>query len=81
MGNGGRLADISLFGFVLLVIGILVAYSSVGMVQQNSFNSDYSTLSDASIILLIGTMVGVVGAALLLSGFLSAKRELRHLYY
>jgi H+/gluconate symporter-like permease len=48
------------------------------MVQQNSFNSDYSTLSDASIILLIGTMVGVV---LVLSGFLSAKRELRHPYY
>ena len=81
MGNGGRLADISLFGFVLLVIGILVAYSSVGMVQQNSFSSDYSTLSDASLILFIGAMVGVVGAALLLSGFLSAKRELRHLYY
>jgi len=81
MGNGAFGGYLSLFGFVLLVIGILVAYSSVGMVQQNSFNSDYSTLSDASIILLIGTMVGVVGAALLLIGFLSAKRELRHPYY
>jgi hypothetical protein len=51
------------------------------MVQQNSFSSDYSTLSNASIILLIGAMVGVAGAALLLIGFLSAKRELRQLYY
>lgn len=51
------------------------------MVQQNSFNSDYSTLSDASIILFIGAMVRVVGAVLLLSGFLSPKRELRHPYY
>ena len=78
MGNGAFGGYLSLFGFVLLVIGILVTYSSAGMVQQNSFNSDYSTLSDASIILLIGTMVGVV---LVLSGFLSAKRELRHPYY
>jgi uncharacterized membrane protein len=81
MGNGAFGGYLSLFGFVLLVIGILVAYSSVGMIQQNSFNSDYSTLSNASIILLIGAMVGVAGAALLLIGFLSAKRELRHPYY
>jgi hypothetical protein len=81
MGNGAFGGYLSLFGFVLLVIGILVAYSSVGMVQQNSFNSDYSTLSDASIILLIGAMVGVAGAALLLIGFLSPKHELRHPYY
>lgn len=81
MGNGAFGGYLSLFGFVLLIIGILVAYSSVGMVQQNSFNSDYSTLSDAAIILLIGAMVGVAGAALLLIGFLSPKRELRHPYY
>jgi len=81
MGNGAFGGYLSLFGFVLLVIGIIVAYSSVGMVQQNSFSSDYSTLSDASLILFIGAMVGVVGAVLLLIGFLSPKRELRHLYY
>jgi hypothetical protein len=76
LGNGAFGGYLSLLGFILIVIGILIAYLSVGMIS-----SDYSALSDSAIVLLIGVMVGVVGIVLLLFSFLSGRRALRHLYY
>jgi cytochrome b subunit of formate dehydrogenase len=64
---------LSFFGFVILVTGLFLCWSSVG--QQDSFGSSYSALSDASITLLIGAFVAVVGGAFLLIGLLSAMRK------
>jgi len=74
MGSGAFNNYLLLFGSVLLVIGIIAAVSSVGML------SDFSALPNASITLLIGALVGLAGIALLLVGFLSSTRKLRSLY-
>lgn len=74
MGDGGFNGYSLFFGFILLVIGILVAASSVGML------SDYSDLSSASITLFVGALVAIAGTALLLMGFLSGKRRPRSFY-
>jgi hypothetical protein len=71
----------SLFGFILIIIGFIVAYASVGMVNQTSFGSDYSALSNSAMMLLLGAMLGVAGVMILLLSFLSGKREIRRLYY
>lgn len=66
---------ISIFGFVLIFIGILVAYLSVNTVQSGDLS-----LSGSSMMLLIGVMAGVVGAVLLLMGFFKPQRR-SYLYY
>ena len=66
---------LSICGFVLLVIGILVAYLSVNMVQSND-----SALAGSSITLLLGALIAVVGATALLIGFFSGKRR-PYIYY
>ncbi len=76
MDNKAASVYLSIFGFVLLVTGILVAYLSVNMVQ-----SDDSALASSSITLLIGALVGVVGVALLLVGFFNTKRRTGYSYY
>ena len=74
MGNGAFNGYLLLFGFILLVIGVLAAASSIGML------SNYSDLSGASIMLFVGALVAVVGTVLVLMSFLSSKRGLRMLY-
>jgi hypothetical protein len=74
LGNGAFNGYLLLFGFILLVIGLLAAASSVGMM------SDYSDLSGASVMLFVGALVALVGTVLLLMSFLSSKRGLRMLY-
>jgi uncharacterized protein HemY len=81
LGNWASGKYLLLFGFILLAAGILVAYSSLGMVQQNYFGSDGSTLSDSSVILLVGVLVGVVGALFFLVGLFSVTSRPRRLYY
>ena len=76
MDNKASNGYLSIFGFVLLFIGILVAYLSINMVQ-----SDDSALTVFSIILLIGAMAGVAGVVLLLIGFFNTKRRTSYLYY
>jgi hypothetical protein len=75
MGNGAFGGYLLLFGLFLLLAGIVIAVSSVGML------SDFSRLSNASMRILIGLFFGLAGIGLLLVGFLSSKRELRKLYY
>ena len=65
MGTAAFRGYLLLIGFVLLIVGIVVAASSVGML------SDYWALSDASLQLLIGGFVAIAGGLLLLVGFLS----------
>jgi len=74
LGNGAFNGYLLLFGFILLVIGVLAAASSIGML------SNYSDLSGASIMLFVGALVAVVGTVLVLMSFLSSKRGLRMLY-
>jgi hypothetical protein len=74
LGNGAFNGYLLLFGFILLVIGVLAAASSIGML------SNYSDLSGASIMLFVGALVALVGTVLVLMSFLSSKRGLRMLY-
>ena len=74
MDNGAFGVYLLFFGFVLLLMGILVAASSVGML------SNYSTISNVSTRLLLGAVFGLAGIAFLLMGFLSSKRVLRQPY-
>jgi len=67
---------LSIFGFILVVAGLFVAYSSVSMVQ-----ADDAAFAGSSLELLVGALVAVVGAMLLLIGFFSAKRRTRLMYY
>ena len=76
MDNRAFSTYLSIFGFVLIFVGILVASLSVNMVQ-----TDYSSLTDSSAMLLAGAMIGVAGVLLLLLGFLSMKRRTSYLYY
>lgn len=76
MDNKASSGYFSIFGFVLLLIGILVAYLSVNMVQ-----SDDSALAISSMTLLVGAMIGLVGVMLLLLGFSNTKRRSSYLYY
>lgn len=66
----------SVFGFVLFVSGLIVAYSSINMMQTS-----YEALAESSIVLLCGVLVSVVGGALLLIGFFTSKRATRRIYY
>jgi hypothetical protein len=75
MNNKASSRYLSIFGVVLLVIGILVAYLSVNMVQ------DDSALSSSSIMLLLGVLAGVVGVALFLVGFFNTKHRTSYPYY
>ena len=70
MDNKAFSGYLSIFGFVFLVISILVAYLSVNMVQ-----SDDSALAGSSIMLLVGGLIGFVGLVLLLYGFSTTKRR------
>ena len=76
MDNKASSGYFSIFGFVLLLLCILVAYLSVNMVQ-----SDDSALAISSMTLLVGAMIGLVGVMLLLLGFSNTKRRSSYLYY
>ena len=78
MGNWASEKHLLLLGFILLAADLLVAYSSMGMVQQNYFGSDSS---DSSVTLLVGVLVLVVGTIFLLTGLFSATSGRRRLYY
>ena len=66
----------SVFGFVLFVAGLIVAYSSINIIQTS-----YAAMADSSIVLLCGVLVSVFGGALLLIGFFASKRGTRRIYY
>jgi hypothetical membrane protein len=66
----------AVFGFALLIIGMLVAYLSIYRVQ-----ADDSALASSAITLLVGVLVGLVGLVLLLIGLFNTKRQTRYLYY
>ena len=74
MGNGSFSAYLFLFSFILVLAGVVIGASSVGML------SDYSELSAATIRLFIGILAALGGAVILLMGFLSSGRNLRSLY-
>jgi len=67
---------VSVFGFALLVAGLIVAYASINTMQPN-----YEALAEPSIVVLLGVSVSIAGGALLLIGFFASKREKRRIYY
>ena len=74
-------AYLALFGFIILLVGIFVCWSSTGMAQQYSFGSQISGLSDSALWLLVGSFVVMVGIVLLLVGLVSGMHGHSHSYY
>ncbi len=72
---------LAFFGFILVIVGICVAWASIGSTQQYSFDSPSSALSNGVVTLLLGGLVAVFGAGLLIFGLLSATRRPRYPYY
>lgn len=75
MDNKAFSLYMSVFGFALLVAGLIVAYSSL-----NTMQTSYVALADSSIVLLCGVLVSVAGGALLLIGLFASKRATRRIY-
>jgi uncharacterized membrane protein len=80
LSNRSTGAYLSFVGFIILLLGIFVVWSSTGMAQGDSFASN-SALSNSAIELLLGSFVALVGTVLLLIGLLSAMRKSRYSYY
>ena len=69
-------AYLAFSGFTILLVGILLCWLSTGATQNS-----YSALSGASVELLAGAFVAVVGAVFLLIGLLSATHRRTKYYY
>ncbi|HUK85505.1 MAG TPA: hypothetical protein VLU95_06565, partial [Candidatus Acidoferrum sp.] len=59
-----------MFGFIFVLVGIVVSYFSVGMVRNGG--SFGSALPDSAMTLFIGGFIVLVGLLLLLLGFFSS---------
>jgi hypothetical protein len=71
---------LAFFGFIVLIIGLVLCWASAGVTQQSSFDSS-SALSGSSVELLVGCFVALIGAVFLLLGLLSSTRKRHPLYY
>jgi hypothetical protein len=67
-------------GFILILVGVVVAYLSVGVLQNGSFVS-VSALPNSAVTLFVGGFIVLVGLLLLLMGFLSSTRKHPLLHY
>lgn len=77
----GSFGPYLVFGLIFVLVGVVVAYSSVGMVQNGGSFGSASVLPYSAMILLVGGFIMVVGLLLLLLGFLSSTRKHPLLYY
>jgi len=73
-------AYFAFFGFIILLVGIFVGWSSTNESQQYSFDSPNSALANSAMTLLIGVLVALFGGALLLVGILSTMSRPRYAY-
>jgi uncharacterized membrane protein len=69
------------FGFILVIAGVIVAYLSAGIVQNAGSYVSPSALPNSATTLFVGGFIVLVGLLLLLVGFLSSTRKHLLLYY
>jgi uncharacterized membrane protein YphA (DoxX/SURF4 family) len=69
------------FGLIFVLVGTVVAYLSVSMVQNGGSFGSASILPESATTLFVGGFIVLVGLLLLLLGFLSTTRKHPLLYY
>ncbi len=77
----GSFGPYLVFGFIFVLVGVVVAYLSVNMVQNGGSFGSASVLPNSAITLFLGGFMLIVGLLLLLVGFLSSTRKHTLLYY